>query len=441
MKINKRLLSFFLAVLMVFTTFGETVFAVSSSIDTKTEEPVTEIEGRVEGNKEVFTFDLEEIKEEEAPKLEKTSLPRVMLYADRSAQDREAQYDTTVNVTTEGLNGGDFNWEALPNKEFKITAHWETTDGQSHEKELTPAINSAGDFTYNVGWPIDGTMKDNASLVVDFNQDIKVRVLDATSNTTPDGQTRLQFDIDLMELAEPRANVKYVDPYGRDLEEKDLPAADATMPKVTADELDTEVSVDLPRESGQINMRSHLDIDEDELNAADGGLTFKVDGETTGGTVTIGKKEYKLDISQPDPKEIGTIRMVSQPDVVVPPTGGDGQPVEVADGYVRVTFDPTEKAQNKTKTVYDVREGLTWEQAKAADPKVVEPADPIPTDPAKKFVAWLDGQAKLAEKTGEVATTTFTATYDDKYTKDDIIPYLPDEDEPTKGSDDKDIPD
>ncbi len=159
MKINKRLLSFFLAVLMVFTTFGETVFAVSSSIDTKREKPTTEIEGRVEGNKEVFSFDLEEIKEEEAPKLEKRSLFRMMPFADRSTQDRADQGDTTVKVTATGLNGGKFNWDALPNKEFKITAHWTTTDGETHTKDLTPAITEADTFNYTVGWPVDGTIK------------------------------------------------------------------------------------------------------------------------------------------------------------------------------------------------------------------------------------------------------------------------------------------
>ena len=444
MKINKRLLSFFLAVLMVFTTFGETVFAVSSSIDTKREKPTTEIEGRVEGNKEVFSFDLEEIKEEEAPKLEKRSLFRMMPFADRSTQDRADQGDTTVKVTATGLNGGKFNWDALPNKEFKITAHWTTTDGETHTKDLTPAITEADTFNYTVGWPVDGTMKGNASLVVDFYQDVKVRVLAAKSTSTPDGAKGLKFEIDLMELAEPRADVKYVDPYGRALEEKDLPAADATMPKVTADEL-KDVEIDLPKESGQINMRSHDDIDEDELNAASDGLTFKVGGKTDLEKVKIGEKEYLVDISQPDAKKVGQILMVSQPDVVVPPTGDDGKPVEVADGYVRVTFDPTDKAQNQTKTVYDVREGLTWEQAKKADPKVAEPKAPTPKDETKKFVAWKDnggeGQ-KLSEKTvtDKVAETTFTATYTDKYTSDNVIPFDPADPDKPGDKDDKNIP-
>ena len=155
MKINKRLLSFFLAVLMVFTTFGETVFAVSSNFQTKSEKPAAEIEGKVKGNKEIFTFDLKEIKKEEAPKLEKGIFPGVMLFS-VPKQDRAADnYDTTVKVTTEGLNGAPFDWEALPNKEFKITANWETSDGKTHTKDLTPAITEAGTFNYTVGWPVD----------------------------------------------------------------------------------------------------------------------------------------------------------------------------------------------------------------------------------------------------------------------------------------------
>ncbi|WP_411355278.1 hypothetical protein, partial [Peptoniphilus harei] len=219
-----------------------------------------------------------------------------------------------------------------------------------------------------------------------------------------------------MELAEPRADVKYVDPYGRPLEKADLPADTDTMPKVTADGL-TDVEIDLPKESGQINMRSHDDIDEDELNAASDGLTFKINGKGDEEKVEIGDKTYLVDISQPSPKDIGQILMVSQPDVVVPPTGDDGNPVKVADGYVRVTFDPTDKAQDQTKTVYDVKEGLTWEQAKAATPAVVEPKAPTPKDEKMNFVAWKDNGGKgqkLDEKTGtdKVAQTTFTAYFE-----------------------------
>ena len=334
MKINKRLLSFFLAVLMVVSTFGDSVYAISENVKANSANKKTEIEGKVEGNKEVFTFDLSKLTEKAEPITTK-AMPA------RAPRRAPVQNDTTVNIKAEGLNGGAFDWDALPNKEFKLIAKWKTKDGQEHEKPFA-TITAEGTSTHNVGWPVDGTMTGNASIETDYNQNVEVRVVDVYSSSTG-GAGKLVFDITLKELAEPRADVKYVDPYGRELTDPaDLPTG--TMPKVTAPEL-TDVEIDLPNSSKQINMRSSDDIDEDDLNAAENGLTFKVEDKTTGETVTIDGKDYKLDISAPNPKEIGTIKMVYQKDVLVPPADGDGNPVAPADGYVRLTFDANEKVE------------------------------------------------------------------------------------------------
>ena len=417
MKFNKRLLSFFLAVLMLVSTFSESVFAESNDLktqDANTESSVTAtvLEGKVDGNKEIFTFELPE----------RQARRRV-----RRAAPLNQGNDTIVNLTAIGLNGGEFDWTSLPSSEFKLTAKWKTADGQEHSKVFA-TISAAGETQHYVGWPINGTLDKTASIEADFDQNIKIRVTydSGDSNGIPGG---LLFNITIKELAEPRADVKYVDPYGRPLTEaKDLPAADATMPNVTADELTGGVAIPLPNTSEQINMRSSKKIDEDELNTAANGLTFKVSGATTVDDVTkvtIGQKTYLVDISQPNPKEIGQILMVSQPDVVIPPAkpDGSGEPVEVADGYVRVTFDPTNKAQNTTKTVYDVRKDLTWAQAKAATPAVAEPTAPTPNDETKNFVAWIDnsgeeGKKVLAKKEGIVTKTTFTAKYGEKVIDD-----------------------
>ena len=367
MKINKRLLSFFLAVLMVVSTFGDSVYAISENVKANSANKKTEIEGKVEGNKEVFTFDLSKLKKKETA--EPMSLKAMPARAPRRAP---VQNDTTVNIKAEGLNGGAFDWDALPNKEFKLIAKWKTKDGQDHEKTFA-TITAAGTTTHNVGWPVDGTMTGNASIETSYHQNIEVRVIDVYSSSTG-GAGKLVFDITLKELAEPRAEVKYVDPYGRPITDPaDLPTG--TMPKVTAPEL-TDVEIDLPNTSKQINMRSSDDIDEDELHEAGNGLTFKVDGKTTGETVTIDNKEYKLDISAPNAKEIGTIKMVYQKDVLVPPADGDGNPVAPADGYVRLTFDANEKTTDgitgthknglyagKQKSYIDVKEGVNYDNA------------------------------------------------------------------------------
>ncbi|MDK7723049.1 hypothetical protein QP555_08540, partial [Peptoniphilus lacrimalis] len=343
MKINKKLLSFFLAVLMVFSTFGDTVYALSSSNETRNRSLGTEIKGKVIGDKEVFTFTIPKKSQRQSIQARSFRRANRMMTPLRAPSGTT---DTTVEVTATGLGSNPFDWSALPSSEFKITVEWETTDSQSHEKELTPAITSAGTFTYNVGWPTDGTLKGTATLVTSFNQNIEVRVIDVSSTSTPDGQAGLKFTIDLKELAEPRANVKYVDPYGRKLTDPaDLPSSSDTMPNVTAEEL-TGVTIPLPKTSEQINMRSSDDIDADELHAAARGLTYKVGGKTDQEKIKIGEKTYLVDISQPNPKEIGQILMVSQPDVIIPPTKpNSSDPVDVADGYVRLTFDANEKVE------------------------------------------------------------------------------------------------
>ena len=415
MKFNKRLLSFFLAVLMLVSTFSGSVFAESNDLktqDANTESSVTAtvLEGKVDGNKEIFTFELPE----------RQARRRV-----RRAAPLNQGNDTIVNLTAIGLNGGEFDWTSLPSSEFKLTAKWKTADGQEHSKVFA-TISAAGETQHYVGWPINGTLDKTASIEADFDQNIKIRVTydSGDSNGIPGG---LLFNITIKELAEPRADVKYVDPYGRDLEKEDRPAADAAMPNVTADELTGGVAIALPKSNGQINMREDAKkIDEDELNAAAKGLSYKVDGKTTGETVTIGGKDYKLDISQPNAKEVATIILAYQKDVVIPPYKGDGsgEPVKVADGYVRVTFDPTPEAQDKTKTYYDVKNTLTWAQATAdtITPHVAEPQpNPTPNNDKKVFDAWLDntaaeGSKKLSEKSGKVGTNpvTFKAHYSDK---------------------------
>ena len=427
MKIDKKLLSFFLAVLMVFSTFGDTVYALSSSNETGNRSVGTEIKGKVIGDKEVFSFTIPKKSQRQSAQAYSFRRANRMMTPPKAPAGTT---DTTVVVTAKGLGTNPFDWSALPSSEFKITVEWETTDGQKHEKDLTPAITAEGTFYYNVGWPTDGTLKGTATLVTSFNQNIEVRVIDVSSTSTPDGQAGLKFTIDLKELAEPRADVKYVDPYGRELTDAaDLPSASDTMPNVTADELTGGVAIALPKTSDQINMRDSEDIDEDELHAAASGLTYKVGGQGDEGTVKIGGKDYKLDISQPNAKEVATILLAYQKDVVIPPTKpGTNEPVDVADGYTRITFDPTDKAIDKAKTYYDVKNTLTWAQATAntIKPHVAEPSDPIPKDATKNFVAWLDGKAKLADKTGTVAETTFTAKY-----SDDVVPQKPGEDKPS----------
>ncbi len=425
MKFNKRLLSFFLAVLMVVSTFGDSVYAITENSKADSANKKTEIEGKVEGDKEVFTFDLSEFKSKEsvAPMTTK-AMPA------RAPRRAPVQWDTEVNITTTGLNGKAFDWTALPNKEFKLIAKWETTDGQKHEKEIATITDTSDAKNFvNVGWPVDGTMKGNASVVTNYNTNIEVRVA-ITSGSGTGGSGRLVFDITLKELAEPRANVEYIDPYGRPITDPaDLPSATDTMPKVTADEL-TDVEIDLPKTTGQINMRNSGDIDDDELNTVEAGLTYKVGGKIDSEKITIGEKEYIVDISQPSAKEIATIKMVYQKDVVIPPAGGDGNPVAPADGYVRLTFDANENKADgvtgthnagdyagKQKSYIDVKEGLDYTNAnlQAAIKALATTGTKVVNGETKTYTQ--DAENPWTPKVPADATKVAIATYNAQYKK------------------------
>ena len=417
---SKRILSIILSIFMLFSIVNPASLVAAD--ETKTVES-NEIVGKKVGDKEVFTFDLSKL-------IKKESGARMSLKAMSARAPRRVpgQNDTTVNIKTTGLNGGEFNWEALPNKQFKLIAKWETTDGQKHKKEIGK-ITEAGTTTYNVGWPVDGTMTGNASIETDYYQNIEVRVVDIYVSSTG-GAGKLVFDITLKELAESRAKVEYVDPYGRPLTDtNDYPASTDKMPKVTADEL-TDVEIELPKKDKQINMRSSDDIEDNELNEAANGLTYKVDNKTTSNTVTIGEKEYKLNISRQSAKEIATIKMIYQKDVIVPPADGDGNPVKPADGYVRLIFDANENKADgitgthtagdyagKQKSYIDVKQGVQYDNA-----NLQAAIKALSTTGTKEVNGETKTYAQDAKNpwTPEVPTDTTAvvqATYNAKYTK------------------------
>ena len=417
---SKRILSIILSIFMLFSIVNPASLVAAD--ETKPVES-NEIVGKKVGDKEVFTFDLSKL-------IKKESGARMSLKAMSARESRRApgQYDTTVNIKTVGLNGGKFDWDALPNNQFKLIAKWETKDGNKHEQTFA-TITEAGTTTHNVGWPIDGTMTGNASIETDHNQNVEVRVNDVYVSSTGEAG-KLVFDITLKELAEPRVNVEYVDPYGRQLTDtNDYPASTDTMPKVTADEL-TDVEIELPKKDEQINMRSSNDIDDDELNKAADGLTYKVGGQADEEKVTIGEKEYIVDISQPNAKEIATIKMVYQKDVVIPPIDDDGNPVTLADGYVRLTFDANENKQDgikgthnnglyagKQKSYIDVKKGVHYDNTnlQAAIKELATTGTKVVGTETKEYAQ--DTKNPWTPGVPTDATTVVQATYNAQYTK------------------------
>ncbi|NMW85095.1 hypothetical protein HKO22_04975, partial [Peptoniphilus sp. AGMB00490] len=385
MKNSKRLLSFLLVFLMMFSIFADTAYALSSSaLEGKTD---GQLKGRVEGNQEVFEFDSNIINTKEKANSRRSkrstneaqssgstafrSMPQPMR-APQSESD-----DTTIELTTVGLDNQAFDWSVFPDKSFKITARWNTNDGKTHVKENFATLTEDGTTTYNVGWPKDGSMTGSASIVVDFNNNVKIMAVASRPTSTQDG-AGIKFSFRVMQLPNTIAEVKYVDPYGNPLNEG-MPQDSDTMPNVTIDELPDIQDIKLTNKSETLNFRESEDFDEVEANKLANGLTFKVDGKTTGEKVTIDGKDYKLDISAPNAKEQGTIKLAYQADVLVPPVdptqADSGTPVPTPEGYVRLTFDANENKadgvegtftnespyQGKDKLYIDVKKGLQYD--------------------------------------------------------------------------------
>ena len=435
---------------MIFSCFADIISVAASSLP---KEKTEELKGVKKGNKLEFAF---EIPQNESAKGSAYTTDGGL---DVSAYGFEAQgagqNDTEIELITKGLNGAEFDWSALPGSEFKLIAKWNTTDGQSHEKPIGP-ITKDGVREFNVDWPVDGTLKGNAVLQSEYDQNIGIRVQFTPANSQGYGG-KFKFKVTLEELAESRVDVKYVDPYGRELTDKaDFPTG--TMPKVTAEELQ-DVSIDLPKTSGQINMRADKDnLDLDDLHSASDGLTYKVDGQGDEGTVTIGGKDYKLDISQPNAKDIATILLAYQKDVVIPPTkdDGSGKPVDVADGYVRLTFNADENKQDGIKgkhtagayagqqlSYIDVRNDVK-NPVKYDDANLKAAIGVLSTTGTKngitynqdKTQAWEDENKDAIPETGDVTAKTYYARY--LKSNKDVIPYVPaDPTNPTNPDDTK----
>ena len=427
MKSSKRWLSLLLAFVMLFTSFDSAVLAAGAALAPKAQ--TTELKGVVKGKKEIFNFTVPQTGKKTAAKSRVKHGPA--LFSAGAPVKAPGKPDTEITVNTKGLGSKAFDWSALPNGEFKITAKWETLDGQKHEMKDFATITENGAREFTVGWPTDGTMVRNAAIEVQYDQDINVRVL--FSPETSEGQLgKLSFKIDLTELANSMVDVKYVDPYGKALAAENMPAQGSTMPNITSDNL-TDVAMPLPAKSETVNMRESEDIDEAQLHAAADGVAYKVGDKGNGDKVTIDNKEYTLSISDPNPKENATISLRYEPDVLVPDRD-NGEYPPVPNGYKRLTFNANQPQEGETAAVngrfndmgekvkvIDVKDGVKYDNAKLkAEIAKLKPValdkKGDPTD-EKPFLEW---NPNIPKDTESVVTKEYNAKYQttaDKITK------------------------
>ena len=270
----------------------------------------------------------------------------------------------------------------------------------------------------------------------------------------------ITINIELIELPETKMSVKYQDPYGNELT-TGLPSTSPTAKLHLAQDYSFELgttSNEKTRKDFYTIIEGLDDNSRSQINSI--GTTdpkLSIDSEGTDGKLTIGTDEFKVIKKDYTTSNGGDIVIQSQPKVLVPtPTvGNDGTPTLPAkpEGYVRLTFKADEVATDGIKGTFD--ENNAKDKQRVVDVKVgtsytdpdvtaaingINKPQAIDTTLKKVFEKWNPETSTLTGNAAASDDKTFNAVYTDKYTKDEIIPFLPDETVPDKGSDGKLIP-
>ena len=401
---------------MILSVFPTSIFAAEDEVKTKTEV----VKSHKEGDKLVF-----DVLKAKNPRRYKAKAQGNRFFSPGAPATIDQKVKIDLNTVGLGENSTSFDWNLLPSG-LKVTVYFTDQGGIESEKQVVTLTQSALSQEVTLKVPATGGTGKLHAEIPDIDNNLAIRVLrtgESTADTTV-GKGDWSFTVSVSEIISPVINLEVKDPYG-----KPATAAGDVKAKLHVDGLDGS-GLDIPFTISQGNTSFNLreseiltgeDYDATELNYPGTNPTLTVEGETSG-KLTLGTGEDAVEYKVAKTYSItvgGTITLTSQPKVIVPQNPTDKTP----EGYVRVTFDPTTegtipgKAKGATK-FYDVLKGTDWNEASF---------DGLgnPTHETKTFAGWFDGKTKLADKTGEVSETTFTAKY-----SEDIVPQKPGEDKP-----------
>ncbi|WP_311375987.1 hypothetical protein, partial [Anaerococcus lactolyticus] len=441
---SNRLLSFLLAFLMFFPVFGALLATAKPALASS-----EDLKGEVRGNQKVFTIDKEKIENIAINTQAKKTLRRSRrsLFSDRAPSTQAA--NTIVNLKTIGLNNGDFDWKVFNNSEFNVTLGY--TDSSNKFVEVGKMTFSEGQnkITKYIDWPLYAANAKGFQLKTDFGDNYDVRARYVSPSTTPKNNV-LELNLTVYELPNTNLKVQYQDIYGKALTEN-LPEAGDTAPKIKLN-LGDGVEFDLPKADKEINL---IDLDgfediygeeladkltdaveTDNLNAVEK-LDFKINNAIQGDYTFVSgdnakKYKYKIEhvnVGKTDEKHDfeSVVTMTYQADVAIPPMKDDDQtqPVDVPDGYYRLTFNADEKqeagktptkgrfdSEGTKKKYIDVKQGLKYgnEKLKAEIAKLKPKAldDKGNQNDAKPFLKW---NPEIPADTEDVGTKEYNAKY------------------------------
>lgn len=265
-----------------------------------------------------------------------------------------AENDTIVNVSYIGINNKTFSFDNLANKNFVLQFKYTNSSNEQIDtgKFVTYYKDSDTHKEFYIGWPVLDVNSIHYE-IKGINDDDRVMVEEQTSKGL-NGQ--ITFNLKLYEIPNTKLLVKYVDPYGNDLQDGQLKTS---LGKIHFD-LKNGADLSIPTSSCNFNLKTinqKNDIfKQDEINNITDNfevldLNKKEKLSVTINKKTIGdlrvtdasdnnkKKDYSYVIATDENTKDHVITLTYKPNVIIPPKNKDNTDfVPVPDGYVRYTF-------------------------------------------------------------------------------------------------------
>lgn len=265
-----------------------------------------------------------------------------------------AENDTIVNVSYIGINNKTFSFDNLANKNFVLQFKYTNSSNEQIDtgKFVTYYQDSDTHKEFYIGWPVLDVNSIHYE-IKGINDDDRVMVEEQTSKGL-NGQ--ITFNLKLYEIPNTKLEVKYVDPYGNDLQDGLLKTS---LGKIHFD-LKNGADLSIPTSSCNFNLKTinqKNDIfKQDEINNITDNfevldLNKKEKLSVTINKKTIGdlsvtdasdnnkKKDYSYVIATDENTKDHVITLTYKPNVIIPPKNKDNTDfVDVPEGYVRYTF-------------------------------------------------------------------------------------------------------
>ena len=352
------------------------------------------------------------------PKTEKRPVRfMAMAMAKSGAEPGFGETKVTVNIAKHGIGSNEFAFDKVfgAGAAKKITLY-NDADGSSQEKTFTK-----DDASITFDTPVSMDAVKAGDVFIEFEgTHVAGKLTWEESDPSYSGGTNVTtYKLDIYQVRNTDVIVKTVD---KDGVEKANPTTAATSGKIKLGSLNEEIDIPVKGTTGVFVKGTIRVKDVDTLN---GNPNYSIEGLKDGLLVDkANNKVYKPGEFVVDPEGIKSteIKFTEKPLVTEDPKYAND------DDYVDVTFDQGKNGTIATNKSYYVFKGIEM-ASKLTPPDVT-------ADSGWEFTGWKPDLAKKYDK-----ATKHVAQYTQKTTTEEVIPYLPDETEPTEDKDGKKIPD